>query len=80
MTDAEIWIENYSIVRKDRNRNGGGVCTYVRNDISFTLAPNISEDELESVWLEILLPKSKPIIVGTCNRPPNQNNFLYRVI
>ena len=76
VTDAEIWIDNYSIVRKDRNRNGGGVCAYVRNDISFTLASDISENELEAIWIEILLPKSKPIILGTCYRPPNQNNFL----
>ena len=76
VTDSEIWIDNYSIVRKDRSRNGGGVCTFIRNDISFTLAQNISENELESIWIEILLPKSKPIIVGTCYRPPSQNNFL----
>ena len=76
VTDAEIWIENYSIVRKDRTRNGGGVCSYIRDDISFTLVQDISVNELESVWIELLLPKSKPIIVGTCYRPPKQNNFL----
>lgn len=58
------------------SRNGGGVCAYIRNDISFTLADYLSVDDLESVWLELLLPKTKPIVIGTCYRPPKQNNFL----
>ena len=27
------------------------------------------------MWLDILLPKCKPIIVGTCYRPPDQYKF-----
>ena len=30
----------------------------------------------ESIWIEIFLPKSKPLTVGTCYRPPNHSNFL----
>lgn len=30
--DPEMEIDNYTCVRKDRNRNGGGVATYVRNN------------------------------------------------
>ena len=29
VTDAEIELVGYTVVRKDRNRNGGGVCLYV---------------------------------------------------
>ena len=29
ISDSEISIDNYSIVRKDRNRNGGGVLIYI---------------------------------------------------
>ena len=32
----EIDIEGYNILRLDRNRHGGGVACYIRNDISFT--------------------------------------------
>ena len=31
--DTEISIEGYNIIRKDRNRHGGGVVCYIRNDI-----------------------------------------------
>ena len=32
--DCEIEIPCYSIIRKDRNRNGGGVAIYIHKDIS----------------------------------------------
>ena len=28
------------------------------------------------MWVDILLPKSKPILVGICYRPPDQSNFV----
>ena len=29
--NAEVNISGYSIIRNDRNRNGGGVVCYIRN-------------------------------------------------
>lgn len=29
VTNSEIFIEGYHILRKDRNRSGGGVCVYI---------------------------------------------------
>ena len=31
---------------------------------------------MESIFFDILLPKSKPILVGVLYRPPSQLNFL----
>ena len=31
---------------------------------------------IESVWIDILLPKTKPILVGSVYRPPSQQSFL----
>ena len=33
--DPEKSIDNYKILRCDRNRQGGGVACYVRNDLSY---------------------------------------------
>lgn len=33
--DSEVNISNYCIQRRDRNRQGGGVCTYIRKDLSY---------------------------------------------
>ena len=76
VTDSEISINDYCLVRRDRNRNGGGVCMYIRKDISFSHRTELDSNGLEILWCDILLPKSKPIVVGACNRPPKQNDFI----
>lgn len=73
VTAQEINIPNYTTIRKDRNRKGGGVCIYVRNDIGFTMKDMPNN---KSVWIKILLPKTKPIVVGVCYRSPSDNEFL----
>ena len=73
--EPEIEIDDYKIIRCDRNRHGGGVACYIRNDLSYNII-SVLPTEIESVFFEILLPNSKPITVGTIYRPPNQSNFL----
>ena len=73
--DEEVNIEGYNLIRKDRCRNGGGVACYIRNDIHFNIREELT-DEMESIFFDILLPKSKPILIGVIYRPPNQLNFL----
>ena len=75
MLDPEISIDNYKILRCDRNRQGEGVVCYVRNDlINNTLS--VFPREVENIFFEILLRNSKPIIVGIIHRPPSQDNFM----
>ena len=73
--NSEVNINGYSIIRNDRNRNGGGVACYVRNDLCFNIK-NVFSNSLEHVFFEILLPKVKPIAIGIFYGPPNVNNFL----
>ena len=68
-------IPGYIIHRRDRNRNGGGVCIYIKSDLAFNPRPDLSHDGLESLWVEVLLPKTPPILTGVCYRPPKQNDF-----
>ena len=71
--EQEISIDNYEILCCDRNRQSGGVACYIRNDLSYN---TVFPCEIESIFFEILLPNSKPVIVGTIYHPPHQNNFL----
>ena len=73
--DAEVNIDGYTIQRKDRNRQGGGVCIYIRNDFAFNTRDDLSSPDLEALFIDILLPKTKPILCGVCYRPPKQLNF-----
>ena len=73
--DSEIKIDNYQILHCDRNRKGGGVACYVRNDLSYT-EKDFFPEKIENIFFENLLPKTKPISVRIIYRPPNQNNLL----
>ena len=73
--EQEISIDNYKILRCDRNRHDGRVACYIRNDLSYNIL-SVFPCEIENIFFEILLPNSKPVIVGTIYRPPSQNNFL----
>ena len=57
------------------NRQGEGVAWYIKNDLSYNTL-SVFPCEIENIYFEILLPNSKPIIVGTIFCPPSQNNFL----
>ena len=72
VSDSEINIPGYNVVRNDRSTHGGGVCMYIRTNISFNHRPNLNDPNLEAVWCELHLKKTKPIIAGCCYRPPRQ--------
>ena len=72
--DGEINIDGYKLVRSDQNRHGGGVACYIRSDISFSIRGDFSS-EIENIFLDILLPKTKPILIGILYRPPDQFKF-----
>ena len=75
ITNSEILIDNYDLLRCDQNRNGGSVACYFRNDFSYT-KKSVFPIDIENVFFEIHLPKTKSITVGTAYRPPNQINFI----
>ena len=64
---SEIQINNYDLPRRDRNRNGGGVACYIRSDISY-IQKQCFPEEIENIFFEILLPKTKPIVAGIIYR------------
>ena len=73
--DSEIEIDGYNILRFDRNRHGGGVACYVRNDLSFTKR-NYFPHDIETIFIEIFFPKTKPMTVGIVYRPSSNTSFL----
>jgi hypothetical protein len=56
-----INLDGYDIIRKDRSRNGGGVCIYLRSSINYKIRDDIVPSELEVVCVEIIKPHSKQI-------------------
>jgi len=76
ITDEEIRIDNYNIIRNDRNRQGGGVCMYIRNNLAFNPRDDLQRPDLESIWCDLLLPRSKPILIGTVYRTQKSLKFV----
>ena len=35
ITNQDMFIHNYDLIRADRSRTGGGVCLYIRNTINY---------------------------------------------
>ena len=66
--DEEVAVQGYSILRRDRNRHGGGVLLYIRDSLAFNRRQDLELEGIESVWAEILLPKSRGIFVGSMYR------------
>ena len=54
--NAEVNINGNHIIRNDRNKNGGGVACYIRNDLCFNIK-SIFSNSIEHVFFEILIPK-----------------------
>lgn len=76
ISDSDISIDNYSLNRNDRNCNRGCVCDFVRSDVNYYVKSDLdNEDDIEVLLLDICLPKSKPVLLGVCYRPPNNNKF-----
>jgi hypothetical protein len=76
--DGEISVDGYSLLRQDRNRHGGGVLFYIRDGLAFNHRPELSVVGLETVWMELLLPKTKSILLNCFYRPPGDSSFLGR--
>ena len=75
ISDSEVEIPGYCILQCDQNRNGGGVACYVRQDLCFNLRSTAMGD-IEGIFFDILLSKTKPIFVGIIYRPPTCISFL----
>ena len=65
--DSEVNFPRYEILQWDRNRNSSGVACYIRKDLCFNTRTLYCK-EIENLVFDILLPKSKPIVIGVFYR------------
>ena len=73
--DAELAVEGYVLIRKDRRYgNGGGVAAYIKSNRAFTERPELCCNNLEILWFEINIPKSKPVLIASVYRPPSTSD------
>ena len=72
--NSNYQLPNYNVVHFPRkNRTGGGICVFVHNSLIFKLRDDLStsDENNESMIIEIINKNSKNIIIGTTYRPPS---------
>ena len=74
--NGEVSIPGYTLERKDRNRNGGGVALYIRDSINYKRLIDLPDDNIELISIQVSKPKAKPFIVCTWYRPPGSTTEL----
>ena len=71
---SKLEIEGYDLVRSDQSRREGGVACFV-NSFSYNRKPNFCVNT-DSVFIETLLPKCKPVLICILYRPPDKYVFV----
>jgi hypothetical protein len=66
-----VAIHGYNIYRI---ANGCSVAVYIKNHIPVKLREDLMLNTVEVIWLQVHLPHLKPILVGSCYRPPSANS------
>ena len=69
ITDQELSLDGFTILRKDRNRNGGGVALYIHNSLAYTKLDYGSE--IETLWVKLKLDCGNYVSICVTYRPPN---------
>jgi len=60
----------------DRNRHGGGVLAYVKNDIFCVRRFDYESEDNEILWLELKTSNFRCLYIAVCYLPPNSNSLL----
>ena len=71
--NSNFQIEGFNAIHLERkNKTGGGVLIYVKNDVNFKIRTDltISDQDVEFLTIEILNESSKNFLVTCCYRPP----------
>ena len=88
ISDAEISIDGYTIVRRDRvsdtKKRGGGVAFYIKNDINVLLRDDLCSDLFPECLFCSIENNGEKTLVGVCYRPPDSlssnDDGLYEII
>ena len=70
--NSDIEIDDYVVVRNDRNKYGGGVPMYIHKSVNYQLREDLLRLNIESISVQVKMGNYKPFIVTTLCRPPGK--------
>ncbi|CAH1252651.1 Hypp973 [Branchiostoma lanceolatum] len=68
--DSFVGIDSYTLYRRDRDRQGGGVGVYVKQTIPSQRRCELEQDDLEVCCIEIKPEKARKTLLACVYRPP----------
>ena len=77
ITDGMTHFNDYALIRKDKSRNKGGACIYLRSSINYKIRDDLVPAQIEAVCTEIIKPYSKPFLVSIVYRPSNASSGFF---
>ena len=81
--DNELTIPNYCLVRLDRNRHGGSVLLYIRDDLSYNVI-FMGPENLELLGITLYNGNNNRLCLCTLYSPPATTHrsylFFYRIL
>ncbi len=67
--------------RRDRNKNGGGILIFVREDIpSKELNDHVLPDYIEGIFIELNFRKSKWLLMGSYHPPKQPDEYYFNKV
>ena len=70
--EALFAVDGYKFIKRDRKNGQGGGCRCIQWERRLDL----ESEAIENNWIEVLIPKSKSILLGTFYRPPGTSMYL----
>ena len=75
---SEIFPDNYTVYRNDRDRHGGGDFILVRDNITSVAEPDLSTD-CEAIWTKIKTEGNKDLHIGCFYMPQRDKDHLTKL-
>ena len=70
--DSQFEIPGYSMERKDgTTRHTHGILLYVAENLTTRRRTDLEVDQLDCLWCEIRLPKTRPLLIGSVYKSPS---------
>ena len=80
VSNSEIDVEGFRAIRTDRNRNGGGILIYIKENILFNIKHDLTLECLELMCVEICIQKQKPFLIVYWYIPPNSQCAVFDLL
>ena len=75
---SELPVGSYDLIRINWSRRDSGVACYIKVSIAYSYKGSLSSN-IESIFIDIYLPKPKPVVLGILCRSPDESDFVKHI-